>query len=240
MLSEKIIGIIISLSIIAMTGSRVETVTKVNKEVEGGVEISLESEIEKELNNINTNEEEFQIQNVEEIEVAEPEEVVEPAQEEVAEVEQQRIVDINSYNILEVSNIKSEELWYLLADTKLVDCAWGIAEAEKIYGINALALTGIVALESGWGTSSRAINDNNLTGYAVYNDSSIGRRFKDKNECVLETARLLKEDYLSADGKYYNGLSLYDVNKRYCTSSDWASKVSKIANDLLREYNERF
>ena len=69
-------------------------------------------------------------------------------------------------------------------------------------------MAGIVALESGFATSRRAIEDNNLTGYEVYSDSSEGRLFNSHDESVLHTARHLSKNYLKEDSMYYNGLSV--------------------------------
>lgn len=55
--------------------------------------------------------------------------------------------------------------------SKIIASASAFVEAEKKYGVNAFFMAGIVALESGFATSRRAIEDNNLTGYEVYSDS---------------------------------------------------------------------
>lgn len=139
----------------------------------------------------------------------------------------------NKYNLTQVSNVSYDKLYSELKNTKLASLTSAFIEAEEKYGVNALFLTSVIALESGWGGSARAIKDNNLSGYAIYSRGS-SYSFLSKEECILETARLLGEDYLNPKGKYYNGTSVYDVNKKYSASSDWSSKVDRIARDLKR------
>ncbi|MGL5329679.1 MAG: hypothetical protein ACRDD7_10445, partial [Peptostreptococcaceae bacterium] len=86
----------------------------------------------------------------------------------------------------------------------------------------------------GWGTSKLSVNNNNLSGYAIYNRGS-NFTFSSKESCVIETARLLSEDYLTKGGKYYNGKSLQSINKLYSASGDWHIKVDSIARELLRK-----
>ncbi|EPZ59418.1 mannosyl-glycoendo-beta-N-acetylglucosaminidase family protein [[Clostridium] sordellii ATCC 9714] len=86
--------------------------------------------------------------------------------------------------------------------------AKAFVDAENLYGVNAFFMAGVVALESGFATSRRAIEDNNLTGYEVYNDDSEGKLFTSQYESILQTAKHLKENYLTKDSIYYNGLSV--------------------------------
>ncbi|MGL5151612.1 MAG: glucosaminidase domain-containing protein [Clostridium sp.] len=139
----------------------------------------------------------------------------------------------NKNNISEVSNIGSSRLYDMLKSTNLAELTDSFIAAEEKYKINALALVSILALESSWGKSRRAINDNNLSGYAIYSRGS-SYSFNSKEDCVMETARLLSEDYLNPNGKYYSGKSLQAINKKYCTSGDWHIKVDSIIRELLR------
>lgn len=123
-----------------------------------------------------------------------------------------------------------------LQDTELYKLIPYFIEAEETYGVNVFALIGLVANESSWGTSTRAVNDNNLTGYAVYSVNSRGKVFSSKRESILETARMLKTDYLDPEGIWFNGKSLWDVNKKYCVTPGneykWANTINKISYKL--------
>lgn len=121
-----------------------------------------------------------------------------------------------------------------------------IVQAEKEYGINAFFLTAIIAHESAWGNSSRAINQNNLGGVEVYSATSTGKTYNSKESSVFGIAKFLRRDYLNTDGKYYNGLSTSDVNTAYCLKDDrktidyhWTESINNIANGLENCYHNK-
>ena len=96
---------------------------------------------------------------------------------------------------------------------------------------------GIAAHESAWGTSRRAREDNNLTGYGVYSDSAKGINKPSKEEGLLATAETLHERYLTPGGNYYEGTSVADVNKHYCVGNEWAGAVVGYAYQLMNKLN---
>lgn len=158
--------------------------------------------------------------------------------------EYNRIVSFNEYNVTEPSNATIYHIRRALKGTELYDEAEAFLDAEKIYGINAFFMAAIAAQESAWGTSSRAMYQNNLTGHAVYNSNAKGTYFNSKYESIINTAHLLKSEYLSFDGLYFNGFSSLDVNKRYCLLEDgetidynWSWSINKIAYDLVEKAN---
>lgn len=150
------------------------------------------------------------------------ENIVEDAKEELS---------LNELDLRELSNISTEEMENALQDTNMCELAPIIVEVEEIYNVNALMFASIVALESGWNNSNRALNDNNLTGYAIYSDDS-EFTFDSVEDNLYATARLLDDDYLTEDGKYFNGRSIEDIGKKYSADPLWSSKVSDIANRL--------
>lgn len=145
----------------------------------------------------------------------------------------------NENNINLKSDATAEDLEFSLKGTEVESLVKHIVKASKQYNINSIFLTSLICLESGWGESERAINDNNLTGYAVYSSSSLGRRFRSKEDNIMETARLLREDFLTEGGINYNGPSVRDINKKYCFKQDrktidfnWSKTIISIAKDL--------
>ena len=154
------------------------------------------------------------------------------------------IFDENNVGI--TSNIKLKELKEILSETTLEKYADTFLAAEEKYKVNSLFLVGVVAQESAWGTSNRAIKDNNLTGMQVYSVSSKGRSFSSPEECILETARLIREEYLNEDGQWHNGTSVKDINKMYCQDAptvdgdamDWSKNIIQIAKDIKNEANK--
>ena len=155
----------------------------------------------------------------------------------IAEIERKNSVGCDFNNLTRPSNLKAEELYSLLSDTKLRDLSWTIIQCEKDYNVNAILLTSLIALESGWGTSDRANYQNNLSGFAVYNDNSKGTYFASKEQCVIATAKMLQKDYLREDGVYFNGYGLDDVNIKYSADKKWATKINAIAQKLSTKYS---
>jgi len=147
-----------------------------------------------------------------------------------------------------ISNITEEEMKEVLINTTgsktMAHLASAFIKAEKEYGVNAFFMAGIVALESGFATSRRAVEDNNLTGYEVYSDSSEGRLFSSHDESILHTARHLSKNYLKEDGIYYNGLSVDAIQLMYCPDEGkdkrWEEKVDYLANNFLKTYDNLF
>lgn len=173
-------------------------------------------------------------------------EAIRIAEEIAREQERQRVesVTFDPYDLTKPSNLTGDEMYDLLKDTGLKDVAYTYIQAEKRYGVNAFVLAGLSALESSWGTSSRAVNDNNLTGYNIKSNSDY-YSFSSRSESLLATAKLLGESYLSPSGKYYSGTSIWDVNNKYCppTTTDackgWADKISNISQKLYYDYKRK-
>lgn len=147
-------------------------------------------------------------------------------------------VHFNPNNITEPSGVSYEQLVYALKDTKLSAYIDSFLTVEKNYGINSLAMIGIVANESAWLNSDRTQRQNNVTGYAVYSDSSKGVSFSSIDESILTTAKLLQTDYINPQGRFYNGLSVSDVNIMYSSDAKWNSTVASVANQLKDKINE--
>lgn len=154
--------------------------------------------------------------------------------------EMNKEVTFNSGDVRITSGATEYHLKKALLGTSLHSLAGAFVQAEREYGVNAYFLASIVALESGWGDSPRANNgSNNLTGYAVYSDHSEGTYFSSKEECIMETARLLKEDYLTSGGKYFSdGYSSYHINIKYSADTNWCNKVENITYTLLELSNK--
>lgn len=158
-----------------------------------------------------------------------------------AENQRKANVGFNPSDLLQASGITGDEMYSLLKDRGVNDVAYALVEAEQIYGVNAILLAGLVCLESGWGESARSTGStNNMTGMGVPNNYSRGYVYSSRAESVLDTARQLKKNYLTEGGVYYNGTSIWSVNKKYCASKDWADKIVNISSTLLSKYKELY
>ena len=139
----------------------------------------------------------------------------------------------NPNDVRALSHITVDDAKHMLSGTALYDTAKTYVKAEKKYHVNAVFLMGIAAHESAWGTSRRAREDNNLTGYGVTSDTAKGINKGTKEEGLLVTAETLHQKYLTPGGSYYAGTSAKDVNKHYCVGGEWAAAVVNNAYQLM-------
>ncbi|MEG0918580.1 MAG: glucosaminidase domain-containing protein [Anaerovoracaceae bacterium] len=89
--------------------------------------------------------------------------------------------------------------------------------AEKKYRVNAVFLMALSIVESGGGQNM--YRENNMFGYG-------GKNYRSKAAGIQDVAKGLSQNYLSENGRYYKGKTIGAVNKYYCTSSIWTSKVA--------------
>ena len=129
-------------------------------------------------------------------------------------------------DVTKLSNISTKEMKCALGGTELEKLAPIFVECEQEYGVNAIFLASIAALESNWGTSRRAVEDNNYTGFGVYSETAEGINAKTPSENIIMTAKKLSDDYLSEGGMYNHGVSVFGVNTKYCVGCTWGMKVT--------------
>ena len=145
-------------------------------------------------------------------------------------------INYNPYNLNTYSNLTVKKIQNLLKGTTMSGLGEYFIEAEKEYHVNAMFLVGVVIQESGWNTSERATNgSNNLTGFGVYTSASRGGSFDSKFECIMKTAKLIKNDYLNKDGKYHLGSSIWNINERYSETEKWSRDINSIINTLINK-----
>ena len=141
----------------------------------------------------------------------------------------------NPYNLREKSNLSKEQIYNLLEGSNLQVLSDSYYEMESKYNVNAIFLMALNMEESGHGTSDLALLNNNIGG--VKSASGGWASFSDWNHSLEYIANLIDEMYLSEDGAYYNGTSIYDVNVRYCEGNQWAYNLNTIAMELLERVN---
>ncbi|MFR2717490.1 MAG: glucosaminidase domain-containing protein [Anaerococcus obesiensis] len=93
---------------------------------------------------------------------------------------------------------------------------------------------GMAKHETGNGHSYLAKTKNNLFGFNAIDQDPINsaNTFKDKGESIDHVAKFLKENYLSEDGKYYNGISTKSIGKLY--HPEWSNKVDYMMREVCR------
>lgn len=145
-------------------------------------------------------------------------------------------VDFDPHNLTYPSFAESFEIEAILPKG-MRGLGYSYELAEELYGVNSLFLIGLTRLESANGTSKLAIERNNISGFTAY-DGSVNKHstyFDSKHECIIKTAKWISEEYLSDDGKYYNGLSLWDINKNYASDSKWSNKINNIISKMIKD-----
>ena len=142
--------------------------------------------------------------------------------------------NIKSQDMRLKSDITEEQLReYLQRFPSLSGIECALIEAQDEYNVNAIMLLAIIRLESGNGRSSLARNQNNLGGItAPRNSVTAFRSFDSKRDCVIYMAKLLGEQYLNETGRFFNGYTLLDINKKYSASTAWSTKVSEIMYEI--------
>ena len=151
--------------------------------------------------------------------------------EEIVIKEDVKEVTYNPDNLREKSNLSKEQIYNMLEGSNLQELADEYYEMEQKYNVNAIFLMALNMEESGHGSSSLAVNNNNLGGiksrYGGY------ASFDSWASCLEYIASLIDEMYLTETGAYYNGTSIYGVNVKYCIGGNWAENLNTIANELL-------
>lgn len=143
----------------------------------------------------------------------------------------------NPYNVSELSNLSKEQMSIMLEGTALHTLVNAYYWYEQKYQINAVFMMALTAEESGWGRSSLAISNNNLSGHKTR--SGEWEYYSDWGECLEESFRLISEEYVNPNGLFYTGASMYNINLVYCPDpvnpSSWADNISRIGYELLNK-----
>lgn len=108
-------------------------------------------------------------------------------------------------------------------------------QAEQDTGINAIFLSSVATLESGWGKSKVAKTKNNLFGWTAKGGY---RSFKSPQECIAFVAEQIKALYLTPGGIYFNGFEVEDVNVRYNGRQSWENNVTQIMSQITARINK--
>lgn len=141
------------------------------------------------------------------------------------------------YDFAEASGATEQQLSNALY-YELADYADLFVECEDEYEVNAVLLASLAALESGWARSDLAVDKNNLFGWKLSDGEYAA--FESKEQCILEVAESISENYLSETGAYYTGDTLVEnVAEYYSPSEEWIELLKEVA-DGITERCENF
>lgn len=159
----------------------------------------------------------------------------------IEEENRRNSVSVDLDFVLTKSNLLASELYEVfmfLEKPEMAELSEIIIETESITGINAMIISGVVANESSWGTSRRAVEDKNYTGYGVYTDDSEGINHGTAYENIVGTFTDVKKNYLTEGAIYFRGYSTYHINLNYSASEDWRITVNNIAKTIESIYHK--
>lgn len=116
-------------------------------------------------------------------------------------------------------------LYSALSGTGLDGLAPAIVTAGRATGADPYLLAGIIAHESGWGSSALARDKNNLAGLGAYDDCpGMAIRFDSREECIFYLARLIADSG-----------SLEEIGAWYASDPRWAEKVAGCMKAISEE-----
>lgn len=144
-------------------------------------------------------------------------------------------------NLSEVVDISGQQLDAAIAATvpgsPLIGLGETFARAAREKGVNAYYIAAHAAWDSAWGTSAVATRKNNLFGYGVSPACPFdcAATYGSQAESVDQVMTLVKNDYLTPGGRFYNGGNLAGMAPIYAPGNpDWAGGIAAIMN-LLRQ-----
>lgn len=125
------------------------------------------------------------------------------------------------------------------SNSKMYNLGSAFVEMQDTYGINAVILTSIAALESNWGKSNICQTKNNLFGINAI-DTSPGQSattFLSPEACVKDYAETyLSKRYCRPSYSYYNGAFLGNkasgANVNYASAPYWGEQIAAVAWQL--------
>ena len=159
----------------------------------------------------------------------------------IAEINRKNSVSVDLDFVLTKSNLLASELYEVfmfLEKPEMANLADIIIEVEDRTGINAMVISGVIANESAWGTSTRAVRDGNYTGYGVFQDNSEGINHGSAYLNILNTFMDVRENYLTEGGTYHYGYSTYHINISYSADPMWRIIVNDIAKSIESIYHK--
>jgi beta-N-acetylglucosaminidase len=134
---------------------------------------------------------------------------------------------VSQSELISKSNIQAEQLNKFLEKTNMKGLGYSFKAAEQEYSVNSVFLTAVAVHESGFGTNTISKKKNNIMSICAYDWSPVSSAtsYKTRTDCILRGAELLKKNYLTKGGKYFNGATLEGVNKKYASDKGWAKCV---------------
>ncbi|MBM7562859.1 glucosaminidase domain-containing protein [Fusibacter tunisiensis] len=122
-----------------------------------------------------------------------------------------------------------------LKGTPIAGLGHAFVEAEKKHGVNSIFLASLAVHESAYGSSAIAQDKKNLFGFGAFDASPYAKAytFDSFEQGIDHVAGYLAKNYLNETGRYYNGVSVESVGKKYATDPNWANAIEKIMKAMV-------
>ena len=133
---------------------------------------------------------------------------------------------LNIEDITTKSNAAEYQLNDLLQESRMKGLGWEFLQAEREYGVNAIALIVLTALETS------VMEQGSNTTYTL--PDRVGGAgtlvFDTYEECIEHMARLLGEEYLAPNGRFFAGKSFVGV---YAALSGNIEEANSAVSDMV-------
>lgn len=144
---------------------------------------------------------------------------------------------LNPLDVREISGLSEEEFKNILPEAlkEISGVLYNAENSDK--PINGVFLASICKLESADGTSKLAKERNNIAGInardADKGTDAYGSRYESKSACAEELLRKIRDEYVYSTTDFRsNGVSVYDINKKYCSMCTWSYKILLKAKEM--------
>lgn len=147
---------------------------------------------------------------------------------------------VTGYTAADLDNIIASK-GYNASNSKMYGTGVYFKEAEEVYGQNALMAFGVAMNESNYGTSSIAMNKNNLFGYGAADSCpyDCAYSYASPRDSIMDYASKTGSNYSLATGKYYYGSHYGNKssgrNVKYATDPYWGEKQA--GNSFMNDKN---
>lgn len=137
-------------------------------------------------------------------------------------------------DLTQPSGETSDRLNTFLQGTALQSLGDAFMAAERSYHVSARYLLAHAIEESAFGTSRIARDKHNLYGYGAddahpYQDAYTFSSFA---ACIDFVARMVAQNYLSPNGRFYHGPTLRGMNVSYASDPRWADNIAAIGRSF--------
>lgn len=132
---------------------------------------------------------------------------------------------IRQLNLSEPFPLDEDTILKLLGNSPLSKYSKDFILASQETDLNTIFLLSLAIFESGWGEYPNSYN--NFYGWNGETSSL--------QESIVEIAIKIKNLYLTEDGKYFNGYTVSDINKKYNGRKEWEKGIIRVMLQLYKE-----